>query len=145
MRILNSVAHSDGVWVEAVVDTSADLSSLETYAAEFFKGAPEIVEGSIVLATREAAFYVKDSSGAWVKQGEGSEDSGNSNTANLTFSGVSTAPLEKVGKFNGETLASAQNAPDALSEALEEQEQEETPENNGDEVSEDAVGDTESK
>lgn len=142
MRILNSVAHSDGVWVEAVVDTSADLSSLETYAAEFFKGAPEIVEGSIVLATREAAFYVKDSSGAWVKQGT---DSGNSNTANLTSSGVSTASLEKVGKFNGETLASAQNAPDALSEALEEQEQEETPENNGDEVSEDAVGDTESK
>ena len=40
MRILNSVAHSDGVWVEAVVDTAADLASLETYAAEFFKGAP---------------------------------------------------------------------------------------------------------
>lgn len=142
MRILNSVAHSDGVWVEAVVDTAADLASLETYAAEFFKGAPDIVEGSIVLATREGAFYVKDSSGAWVKQGA---DSGNSNTANLTSSSVSTASLDKVGKFNGETLASAQNAPDALSEALEEQEQEETPENNEDEVSEDAVGDTESK
>lgn len=142
MRILNSVAHSDGVWVEAVVDTAADLASLETYAAEFFKGAPDIVEGSIVLATREGAFYVKDSSGAWVKQGE---DSGNSNTANLTSSGVSTASLDKVGKLNGETLASAQNEPDAISGALQEQEQEETPESNGDEVSEDAVGDTESK
>lgn len=142
MRILNSVAHSDGVWVEAVVDTAADLASLETYAAEFFKGAPYIVEGSIVLATREGAFYVKDSSGEWVKQGE---DSGNSNTANLTSSGVSTASLEKVGKFNGETLASTQNAPDALSGALQEQEQEETSENDGDEVSEDAVGDTESE
>lgn len=140
MRILNSVAHSDGVWVEAVVDTAADLASLETYAAEFFKGAPDIVEGSIVLATREAAFYVKDSSGEWVKQ---AADSGNSNTANLTSSSVSTASLDKVGKINSETLASTQNAPDALSEAL--QEHEETPENDGDEVSEDAVGDTESK
>lgn len=142
MRILNSVAHSDGVWVEAVVDTAADLATLETYAAEFFKGAPDIVEGSIVLATREAAFYVKDSSGEWVKQGA---DSGNSNTANLTSSSVSTASIDKVGKFNGETLESAQNAPDALSGALQEQEQKETPENDGDEVSEDAVGDTESK
>lgn len=69
MKILDSVKHPDGVWVQGVCDTASDLSGFDDYVQSVQGETP--VEGTIVYATNEGTFYVKNSAGIYKASDEG--------------------------------------------------------------------------
>ena len=69
MKIIDNVKHSDGVWIQAVVDTTAELTTLDNDCKAFFKTNDKPIQGSIVYVTGTGDFYVKNAAGEYIKAG----------------------------------------------------------------------------
>lgn len=72
MRILDSVKHPDGVWVQGTVSSLEELTNFDSYVLNRMGSKP--VEGSIICDIHNSDFYIKDSSGAWSIWGETDEN-----------------------------------------------------------------------